>query len=368
MAKIQFKNCAFFLIFILLFILPLFSENLIEIAQTCPSWMELQINKDLECFKKKSISLKRMNALYEKHRTKHCLVKFTISNNQISIEHDLENYSNNDHSFVSRVNCFRDALILLSTYVRLPDTVFFITMHDEIFKKFDLPLFAMAKEKNANFILIPDFEAIKEKYQVLDNKDITKTEFPWHEKTGQLVWRGSSAQRGFDHSNEICADNLHLFSRVKLCQFSLQFPELIDAKFTLLCQVQDPSLLKTLRGEFMNFDRQLEYKYHILIDGNSCSYSNSGWKFFVNSVIFKPESSHIQWYYNELIPDVHYIPVQENLGDLVKKILWATSHDAEAETIAHNALEFANTHLTVNDNLVYLYYAILKYSQLKFVK
>jgi Glycosyl transferase family 90 len=343
------------------------SEGLIEIGQECPQWMALQINKDLESFKKRPISLKRMNQLFDKHCVKQCLVKFTISNNKISVEHSLELYQNNNHSFIDRMNCFRDTLILLSNSVPLPDTIFFITMHDEIFKNFDLPIFAMAKEKNANFILIPDFEAIKAKYQVLENKDITAIEFPWNEKKVQLVWRGSSAQRGFDHSFYIRPDNLHMFSRVKLCQLSLQFPSVIDAKFTIFYQVQDPSLLQALQGEYLSFDKQLEYKYHILIDGNSCSFSKSGWKFFVNSVIFKPDSPDIQWYYNALVPGVHYIPVQANLDDLTEKILWAASHDAEAEAIAHNAREFANTHLTVRDNLVYLYYAILQYSQLKFV-
>lgn len=325
--------------------------------------MSLQINKDFDDYKKRPISLSQIDDLFNKRRTELALAKFIISNNEIFVEQ--EQPQNTD--FVYRTSCFRDALILLSKSVQLPDTVFILTMHDEVSERFNIPLFAMAKKITSNHILVPDFEAIQAKYQVLKNQDITEIQFPWNKKITQLVWRGSSAQRGFDNSPCIRSNNLGMFSRVRLCKLSCKFPDLIDAKFTILRQVENPALLRRFLGEYVTYEKQLEYKYHIVIDGNTCTYTSSGWKFFTNSVVFKPDSPRIQWYYNALVPNVHYIPVRASLKDLVEKIQWAASHDVEAEIIAHNARDFANSHLTVIDSLAYLYHTILQYSQLQFV-
>ena len=97
-------------------------------------------------------------------------------------------------------------------------------------------------------------------------------------------------------------------------------------------------------------------------------YSNSGWRFFINSVVFIPNSGWEQWYYGALEPYVHYIPVECQLEDLVEKISWAKEHDAECKEIAKNAQRFARAHLTRSDHLVYLYYLIERYSQLNFIE
>lgn len=336
------------------------SDALIENLQACPEWMAKQINADLSSFKNKRISLSAMDRFFKSQRGPLALAKFTISNNEILIDYA-------EH-FRGRVIAYQNTLKKLSELVILPNTSFIISLHDDLSEKINFPIFLMAKPKSSNLIMVPDFEAIAEAYQVLENNDITTHVVPWEGKKPQLVWRGSSAQKNYDGACFITRDNMHRFSRIKLCQLSLDYPSLIDAKFTLLWQVSDPSLLNSFKGDYISYEKQLEYKYHTLIDGNSCSYTDSGWRFFTNSVVFKPDSDTIQWYYNELIPGIHYLSVKRNLDDLVEKIWWAIAHDAEAEQIAHNAREFAVTHLTVAEHLAYLYHAICAYSKLNFVK
>ena len=91
------------------------------------------------------------------------------------------------------------------------------------------------------------------------------------------------------------------------------------------------------------------------------------WKHFSNSVIFKPDSRWVQWYYAAMEPYVHYIPVNKNLDDLVESLQWALQHDEQAKAIAQNCRDFALTHMTLTHDLVYLYYVIMKYSPLNFV-
>jgi hypothetical protein len=327
----------------------------------CPEWMQNQIDHDINHFKK-PISLKKLETVFQKKKKKYCLVKFTICGNQISIEHDLDK-----SDFIHRMHCFEQALTALLHQTDLPNVTLLISMHDAIYKELNMPVCTMAKEVDSHFILLPDFEALNQKYQVLKDKDITQTEFSWEKKKNQMVWRGSSGQRGFDGSMEICAENMEMFSRIKLCQLSKQFPELIDAGFTYIVHVREPQLLMGWKKEYIDYDMQVEYKYHLLVDGNTSAFSNSGWKFFINSAVFIPESTHVQWYFKELIPYVNFIPVAANLNDLVDKIRWAMDHEDKAAEIARNSREFAKTHLTITEHLTYLYYLLLSYSKLKFV-
>lgn len=178
-----------------------------------------------------------------------------------------------------------------------------------------------------------------------------------------MIWRGSTAQNG----TLITHNNCHQFSRVKLCELSNEQPYLIDAKFTIFAQLGESiPYLEQFRSEMVSYENQFNYKYHILIDGNTSSYSASGWKFFANSVIFKPHSRWVQWYYSQLHPWAHYVPVATDLSDLVEKIQWAIQNDSLAKEIAHNSREFALSHITHPNNLAYLHYALLKYSKLRF--
>ena len=160
--------------------------------------------------------------------------------------------------------------------------------------------------------------------------------------------------------------NARFFSRYILCEMSHNFPNRIDAKYTFLCNLEKtfPKVLH-LQGEWLTFEEQLNYKYQILLNGNSAPYSNSGWKFFTNSVVFFPvEPFMTQWYFNALKPYVHYVPVKENLEDLLEKIQWARSHDMKCKEIAKNARHFALNNLTRDDYLVYFYFLIKEYGQL----
>ncbi|GEM_PF-1345320 len=328
-----------------------------------PNWMKRQIKEDLLCYKNRKISLKKMDKLFQNHANDWLLVKFSIEGGNV----DLTTNIAKDHFLYHRVISYYNVLVMLAERFYLPDIQFLISMADgvELSDRVleDVPIFGMCKSVGQKCILIPDFDILNQGYQVLDNLDIERLDLPWENKIPSLIWRGSTAQNGLLISN----DNVHQFSRVKLCELSLQHPHLIDAKFTIFAQLGESiPYLQQFESGMMSFESQLNYKYHILIDGNASSYSASGWKFFANSTIFKPHSRWIQWYYSGLHPWVHYIPVTEDLSDLVEKIHWTIHHDSLAKEIAHHSRKFALSHLTHPNNLLYLRLALLKYSKLKF--
>jgi len=41
-----------------------------------------------------------------------------------------------------------------------------------------------------------------------------------------------------------------------------------------------------------------------------------------------------QWFYDELVPWEHYVPVAHDLSDLFEKIDWLREHDDEARKIS----------------------------------
>lgn len=93
-------------------------------------------------------------------------------------------------------------------------------------------------------------------------------------------------------------------------------------------------------------ETHMQYKYVLIVDGN-CIASSHQWVFGSGSVpimVTHPENDY--WFRKFLKPMVHYVPIQYDLSDLREKIDWLVANDQEAQTIATNAREFADTVFT----------------------
>ena len=55
------------------------------------------------------------------------------------------------------------------------------------------------------------------------------------------------------------------------------------------------------------------------------------------------QEGYRQWYYDRIRPWEHFVPVKSDMSDLIEKIEWARSHDAEAQAIAANGRAFARS-------------------------
>lgn len=327
------------------------------------AWMRKQLQKDFAYFENRSISRNKIEQLANnKEFERHLFVKYSIRNNKVEAK---RNFSER----IKTASIIHKTLEELCKAYSLPDMDFLVTMHDVLYEEFDVPVFSMAKHRNNKTqILIPDYSALRGRYQVLENRDITKYAVPWEEKSSRLFWRGSTTQHPLPGTFPKDLDDIQSYTRVKLCDLSLKNPETVDAKFTKFTQGGEkvPSLQR-YRGDFVSYEDQLKFKYLMVIDGNSCSFSASGWRWFTNSLVIKDDSDLIQWYYNELKPGVHYISVRADLEDLLEKVAWAKEHDSEAKAIAKEAREFAISHITKEQNMIYLLHALLEYSKLNFV-
>lgn len=83
-----------------------------------------------------------------------------------------------------------------------------------------------------------------------------------------------------------------------------------------------------------------QYKYQLNVDGTVAAYR---FPFLMTggSTVMKQDSGYYEHFYSQLQPWQHFIPVQEDLSDLLDQIEWAKSHDVEAQNMAKAAKAFA---------------------------
>jgi hypothetical protein len=70
----------------------------------------------------------------------------------------------------------------------------------------------------------------------------------------------------------------------------------------------------------MGMEALIQARGIIDIDGNANSWDGLFWKLLSNSVVLKVESNNSQWYYSQLKPWHHFVPVKADLSDLVEKV------------------------------------------------
>ncbi len=96
----------FLLLLLLIFSLSTRSSaSEIRFDLPCPTWMEKQIRSDLVPYSRAPLSIGKMDEVFKKYKNDWCLVKFTIKDNQIFIDHCLE-YKPDINNFLYRARCF----------------------------------------------------------------------------------------------------------------------------------------------------------------------------------------------------------------------------------------------------------------------
>ena len=324
-----------------------------------PKWMVERIAKDLGPFSsgiprdliERSFSGKQIETF--------SLVRFTIRGGHIAFAHDEKNlYSRH---FRELLACFKK----IAEYVEIPDADFIVSLEDGFAENPKIsPCFVFAKSEEAGgLILIPDIKALSGYGKLRVLIPGANEQNSWERKEAKTFWRGSTTG---GYSTLANWDSL---ARTKLVLLSLEHPEEIDARFNSVIQC-DPEIPPMMRetgmvGKSVDRPDHLKYKYLIDVDGNSCSYERYFWLLLSNSLVIKQVTPNVQWYYGGLEPYKHYLPVKEDLSDLLEKIGWAREHDEECHLMAARASEFIRDNLSAEDTLLYLYLLLKEYSRLQ---
>ena len=100
------------------------------------------------------------------------------------------------------------------------------------------------------------------------------------------------------------------------------------------------------KSPFMNM-LELISKYAFLIDAEGNGYSARLKLFFWSKrpliIIDRPDK---EYFFEYLVPWVHYIPVKRDTSDLLENTIWILQNSEKAKVIAENAFAFAMKYLT----------------------
>lgn len=86
----------------------------------------------------------------------------------------------------------------------------------------------------------------------------------------------------------------------------------------------------------------------------------------MSSAVFKQETRNIEWFRPLIEPWVHYVPVKEDLSDLIPALHNYTQPgmDAELEAIATRSTEFYDRLLLPSKQLCYMHLLLKEYAAL----
>lgn len=140
---------------------------------------------------------------------------------------------------------------------------------------------------------------------------------PFSEKRNQIVY-GSRRERGSKYNFLKCSD-------INTNQREYFYSDAVP-KDNIVCST-----------EWIPDYEMVEYKYILDIDGVASTWDGTAWKLNSGSVIFKTNSCWRQWFYDEYLPWVHYVPVEDDFSDLQEKYHWCEANQPKCEEIIKNA-------------------------------
>ncbi|XP_034533891.1 protein O-glucosyltransferase 1 [Notolabrus celidotus] len=166
-----------------------------------------------------------------------------------------------------------------------------------------------------------------------DDLKKSAAQWPWKKKESRGFFRGSrtSPER----------DPLILLSR--------EAPELVDAEYTKnqAWKSEKDTLGRPPAKEIPLVDH-CKYKYLFNFRGVAASFRLKH-LFLCGSLVFHVGDEWQEFFYPQLKPWVHYVPIKQDLSDLRELLQFVKENDAIAKEIATRGMEFILNHLQMQD-------------------
>jgi len=190
-----------------------------------------------------------------------------------------------------------------------------------------------------NVILIPDYEFIVHQFAHFLRYTISN-DISMSQKIPKIFWRGTEHVMLTEYKSSIKVagdgDSIPVSSFLRMDQRHL----LHTLSENVLCEPDIRSLLnvsfiRTPMSEFFN------YKYVMDVDGYVSAWSGNFWKLYSNSVVIKAPSSWEQWYYEDMKPFVHYLPLKSlHPRDIQEIFTWCETFQQRCYKIALDSSAF----------------------------
>jgi hypothetical protein len=200
-------------------------------------------------------------------------------------------------------------------------------------------------------ILIPDSDFfVTGGYQDV-RREMAARNQAWHERRGVVFWRGATTgRRRHEPPAEGEPDDFSWLPRLDLCRRARLSARAAQYDFGIveIVQIEEPHLVARIEASGLTGPRLpraafLGNKAVLVIDGNSNAWSALFCALLSGACVLKVESplGFRQWYYDDLKPWIHFVPVREDLADLDDVVAWVLSHDEDACAIGTAGRAFA---------------------------
>lgn len=216
---------------------------------------------------------------------------------------------------------------------------FYSRLDPKIYVNLPLPVLAYSRHVgDRNVLLIPDHQFLESEFRGYI-REVISADIPWREKESQIFWRGSRhVNSGYKYTIEGYESQLAAQGINKM------HPRELACSITNSVGFLTPDIGRYFNATYQptSIAQMLRYKYLLDLDGMVNAWSGLFWKLFSNSVVFKLRSHWEEWYYDILLPYVHFVPLR-NLSPLVvqEAFEWCEiSHRKECEEIGRRASNF----------------------------
>ena len=146
----------------------------------------------------------------------------------------------------------------------------------------------------------------------------------WRDKRDVAIFRGDLG---------ILKENRNIFMR----RFADGQSAMVDAASTN-CWEEHPEWQKAK----VTIGEHLDYKFIMSLEGNDVA-SNLKWVMSSNSIAVTPRLTCETWFMEgKLIPNYHYIEVNDDFSDLEERLTYYIDHPEEAEAIIRHAHEYVS--------------------------
>lgn len=161
---------------------------------------------------------------------------------------------------------------------------------------------------------------------------------PWTEREDVVRWRGAPSGQGEIAHSWMDAGNPMLRQRVRMC-LALKDEPGVDVAFA----GRDDLAPYGISKERLDPLSWAKVRYAIDIDGFSAAWMNFFSRLLLGCCVIKVASPYgfRQWFYDALVPWIHYVPVKADLSDLKEKIAWCRANPDACRQIAEEGQRLA---------------------------
>lgn len=203
-----------------------------------------------------------------------------------------------------------------------------------------------------------------------------RDDIPFEERENITVFRGSGwIDRTLLHShcgmrNSPYNTLLRDFpARYKAVDFSVDHPGLLNARFArnLVGPCWDRNatngLSKLLPTDSISVENYFSnYQSALVLAGIGAAFRLNR-HLMTKTAVLLQEYEYVEWYTPYLTPWVHYIPLAQDLSDLVDRLVWMKKHPGKVKEIGENGHQFYTEHLTFQHHREHFYELLYRLSE-----